>query len=203
LPQRTLLPAEPTAPLQPPGGEPIWLEPYADDLIADPETSTESRYAAGESISLAFVAVLQTLPPRQRAVLILFEVLDWRAGEIAELLGSTVSAVRSALHRARSSVSVRYHAGGAAAVSPSGQSRRLERYVAAWGARRRWLLKPAGANRQPGFAVYQRQESGAYRLFGIQVLSWAGVQIAEVVTFIDPRLFRLFDVPEELPGESP
>lgn len=58
--------------------EPIWLEPLADELIADQETSAEARFSATQSVSLAFVAVLQSLLPRQRAVLILFDVLDWR-----------------------------------------------------------------------------------------------------------------------------
>jgi RNA polymerase sigma-70 factor (ECF subfamily) len=66
---------------------------------------------------------------------------------------------------------------------------------------RRWLLRPAGANRQPAFAVYQRQESGNYALFGMQLLEWSGEQIATVVTFLDPRLFRFFGLPVEIhPG---
>jgi RNA polymerase sigma-70 factor (ECF subfamily) len=62
----------------------------------------------------------------------------------------------------------------------------------------RWLLKPTKANRQPTFAVYQRSESGEYHLFGIQVVSFMEVQIAEVVTFIDPRLFGAFQLPAKV-----
>jgi RNA polymerase sigma-70 factor (ECF subfamily) len=64
-------------------------------------------------------------------------------------------------------------------------------------ARRRWLLRPSGANRQPAFAVYQRQVSGKYTPFGVQLLDMSDGQIAAVVTFIDPRLFRFFGLPAE------
>jgi RNA polymerase sigma-70 factor (ECF subfamily) len=65
---------------------------------------------------------------------------------------------------------------------------------------RRWLLRPAGANRQPAFAVYQRQDSGDFALFGIQVLEFSGERIASVATFLDPRLFRFFGLPAAIPG---
>jgi RNA polymerase sigma-70 factor (ECF subfamily) len=135
LPQRSAEPSDPAAPLESPKAEPVWLEPYADELVSDPEPSTEARYTTSESISLAFVAVLQSLPPRQRAVLILFDVLDWKAKEIADLLQSSVSAVTSALHRARSTMASLYHGrsdsrpGAQELAAPAGL---LERYVKAW-----------------------------------------------------------------------
>lgn len=93
--------------------EPLWLEPYPDVLTDDELGSTpgpEARYEAKEAISLAFVTALQLLPARQRAVLILRDVLGFRAAEVARMLDSTVESVTSALKRARATLESRPHA---------------------------------------------------------------------------------------------
>jgi RNA polymerase sigma-70 factor (ECF subfamily) len=115
--------------------EPIWLEPYPDVLLrADDDRNPEERVAVREDITLAFIVALHRLPPRQRAVLLLREVLGWKASEVAALLQTTVSAVKSALHRAQATLADHGYAPDAEqawALDDAAQSR-LNAYVRAW-----------------------------------------------------------------------
>jgi RNA polymerase sigma-70 factor, ECF subfamily len=85
--------------------EATWVEPAPDAILGGGESSDPAAVAQSrETVRLAFIAALQHLPPRQRAALILCEVLHWKASEVAELLGSSVASVNSALQRARATL---------------------------------------------------------------------------------------------------
>ena len=112
LPDKRQRSSQPQEPIGAAITEPAWLEPCPDDWLGeviDTAISAEARYTIRESVTLAFLTALQVLPPRQRAVVILRDVLDWQASEVAPLLDLTVSAVNSALHRARVTLSKHYH----------------------------------------------------------------------------------------------
>jgi len=110
-------------------GEPLWLEPYPDVMlegIADLAPGPASRYETKEAVALAFVAGLQHLPPRQRAVLVLRDVLGFQAAEVAEMLDGSEASVNGALQRARSTLDARLAVNRERAPLPrSGREREL------------------------------------------------------------------------------
>ena len=104
-------PEPPEPPFEPPKptrhGEPVWLQPYPDALLdglPDAAAGPDARYEAKETIALAFVAAVQHLPPRQRAVLLLRDVLGFPSGEVADMLDTSQASVNSALQRARATM---------------------------------------------------------------------------------------------------
>jgi RNA polymerase sigma-70 factor (TIGR02960 family) len=126
-------------------GEVVWLQPYPDALLEGVPGAMsgpgvplgpEARYEQSESISLAFVTALQVLPPRQVAVLVLRDVLGYRADEVAEMLGSTVGSVNGALKRARATVDHRLSTGGDRGPGPASHSSAehalAEKFKIAW-----------------------------------------------------------------------
>jgi RNA polymerase sigma-70 factor (ECF subfamily) len=229
--------------------EPIWLEPYPFDIPAPEGFNPEARYSVSESIRLAFITSLHLLPPRQRAVLILRDVLGWEADEVAEALEQTIPSVKSALHRARSTLA-RHHAtlqreDMTAHVADEELREQLDLYVKAWetadvdglvallrddstfsmppipswyrGAENigglvrktifagqasgRWRLLPTRANGQPGFGLYKlNEETKGYDGYGIQAVTLAGKQIADITTFRVPTLITYFGLPSTLPA---
>jgi RNA polymerase sigma-70 factor (ECF subfamily) len=119
-------------PLPTPLPEATWIEPMPDGRVV-PDGDPEDVALARESVRLAFVAALQHLPAKQRAVLILREVLRWRAEEVAELLDTSVASVNSALQRARATLASR-NLDGESTPEPMDDAHRelLARYVAAF-----------------------------------------------------------------------
>jgi RNA polymerase sigma-70 factor (TIGR02960 family) len=109
--------------------EPMWLEPYPDVLLeglVDTAPGPEARYETRESVGLAFVAALQRLPPRQRAALVLRDVLGFHRAEVAEILGSSEASVKGALQRARATLDERLPPGGRERAPLPGSARERE-----------------------------------------------------------------------------
>ncbi|HEV7614713.1 MAG TPA: sigma-70 family RNA polymerase sigma factor [Solirubrobacterales bacterium] len=109
-------------------GEPIWLQPYPDALLEglpDRADGPDARYETKEAVGLAFVSGLQRMPPQQRAVLVLRDVLGYRAAEVAAMLETTEASVNSALQRARAAIAAMPELPGGSALPESPQQREL------------------------------------------------------------------------------
>jgi RNA polymerase sigma-70 factor, ECF subfamily len=136
LPVAVASAADPHLPLAPAWAESTWLEPFPDSWLAEATEDPATRYSRHESVSLAFLTILQRLPPRQRAIFLLSDVLNWRASEIADLLSLSVSAIKSALHRARRTLAKQYHVDeherAAYLRADAATQALLERYVRTW-----------------------------------------------------------------------
>ena len=235
------------APLGTPEREVAWLEPYPDSAlegIPDLAPGPEAQYEMREAVQLAFVTVLQELPPRQRAILLLRDVLGLSAAEASAVLDASVASTNSALQRARATLKRRSPDRRSDALNVADERQRglLARYVKtweerdvqgfvallkedaswtmppwrqwyvgrpsigafmgwAWRQRRRQLLLPTAANRQPAFAYYRSDDEGSeWRAFAIQVLTPQNGSIAAITNFVDPTLFASFGLPPELPA---
>jgi RNA polymerase sigma-70 factor (TIGR02960 family) len=206
------------APVPTPRDEAAWLQPFPDQLLEgaiDWPLGPEARYEQSEAISLAFVAALQLLPPRQLAVLILRDVLGFHASEAADMLEATVQSVNSALKRARASLQRRQPAAGhqppPVAGSPA-EDAIVALFARAWesdnvarywgrqfGAGRMFDLVPTRANGQPAFGAYLRVSAGIRHAAGFYVLTLAGDRVCAMTRF-DNSVLPWFGLPRSLPS---
>ena len=133
LPRELYAQADPKNPLPPPTKEMIWIEPFPDAMIdRQPNIYPEARYDVRESITLAFIAALQKLPGRQRAALLLCDVMGWSSAEAAEILDMTTAAINSALQRARETLKQPAERKTRPSRLNEQLSSLLAKYVAAW-----------------------------------------------------------------------
>ncbi len=168
--------------------EPIWVEPYPDVLfeeIADRSPGPPARYEARETIELAFIVALQRLPPRQRAALVLRDVLGFRTAEIADMLDTGEASVKGALP-----LEYQGHEPIAAFLRNRAELR---------GAALR--VVPTRANTQPAFGCYLPDPHAAVaRPYGMIVVTLTGDAIAAITWFADTGVFRHFGLPRTLPN---
>ncbi len=133
LPRELYGRGDPKEPLPPPLQETTWIEPFPDEMIdGQPSAYPEAVYEVRESITLAFLAALQKLPGRQRAALLLHDVMGWSSDETAEILDMTTVAVNSALQRARETMKQPSERKSTSSRLNEELSALLRRYVAAW-----------------------------------------------------------------------
>jgi RNA polymerase sigma-70 factor (ECF subfamily) len=172
--------SDPAGPISPATSDIPWLEPFPDALLR-PESADPAAVAAARSgLRLALIAALQQLPVRQRTVLILRDVLGWRAAEVAELLSISVTAVNSALQRAREQLQ-RAAPASDEIREPSSQADRtiLERYAAAIEnadvTALVELLHEDATFEMPPMSTWFRGRDNIIRFLGTQVLTTPGV----------------------------
>jgi RNA polymerase sigma-70 factor (ECF subfamily) len=176
---------DPLAPLPQPVKSIGWVEPFPDELIdRQPAIYPEARYEIRESITLAFVAALQHLPGRQRAVLLLRDVLGWNTNGIADILSMTPAAVNSTLQRARMSIQQHWdrREQHSMAIKDDLKASLLSRYLAAWEAADSTalvaLLQEDAALTMPPFPVWFSGRADIQTfLDGILFKNLAGLQL--------------------------
>jgi len=202
---RRLLPEQLAGPaVELPKGQPdieqAWLEPYPDselEGIVDSVMGPERRYEMREAVRLAFMAAIQKLPPRQRAALILCDVVGWSAPEIASLLGGSLASINSALQRARETMRSNHldNVAHERTSNDAGQRALLDRYVQAWESSDldsfvRLLKEDATYSMPPWRQWYQGRES-IRSFFGNVWRSYGGFRLLPVGANAQPA-FALY-----------
>jgi RNA polymerase sigma-70 factor, ECF subfamily len=186
-----------------PDTEAQWVEPYPDvelESLPNPEPTPDVRYELRESVRLAFIAAIQQLPPRQRAALLLVDVLGWSAIEVAAVLDASIASVNSALQRARATLATRDRDARPVAMSDEHQRNLLERYVRAWESadleRFVALLKKDAIYSMPPWREWYQGRRSIGNFFGAVWPAYRGFRLSPVGANLQPA-FALYSLGAE------
>jgi len=186
-----------------PDAETLWIEPYPDaelESLPDPAAGPDARYELRESVRLAFVAAIQQLPPRQRAVLLLADVMGWSAIEVASVLDVSVASVNSALQRARAKLATLDREVRLAPMTDERQRSLLDRYVQAWESadleRFVALLKDDAVYAMPPWREWYRGRGSIANFFGAVWPAYRGFRLVPVGANLQPA-FALYTLGAE------
>jgi len=181
----------------------LWIEPYPDaelESLPDPAAGPDARYELRESVRLAFVAAIQQLPPRQRAVLLLADVMAWSAIEVASVLDASVASVNSALQRARAKLATIDRNVRQAPMTDEHQRSLLERYVQAWESANLELfvalLKEDAVYAMPPWREWYRGRGSIRDFFGAVWPAYRGFRLVPVSANLQPA-FALYTLGAE------
>jgi RNA polymerase sigma-70 factor, ECF subfamily len=183
-----------------PDADALWVEPYPDselESLPDPAAGPDARYELRESIRLAFITAIQQLPPRQRAALLLADVLGWSAIEVAAVLDASVASVNSALQRARAKLATLDRDARQAPIADEHQRSLLERYVRAWESadleRFVALLKEDAVYSMPPWREWYKGRGSIGDFFGAVWPAYRGFRLAPVGANLQPA-FALYSL---------
>jgi RNA polymerase sigma-70 factor (ECF subfamily) len=186
-----------------PDSESLWVEPYPDaelENLPDTAAGPAARYELQESVALAFITAIQQLPPRQRAALLLADVLGWSALEVAAVLESSVASVNSALQRARAKLATLDSDARPAPIADEAQRSLLERYVRAWESadldRFVALLKEEAVYAMPPWREWYRGRDSIAAFFGAVWPAYRGFKLVPTGANLQPA-FALYTLGAE------
>ena len=186
-----------------PDAEALWVEPYPDaelENLPDPTAGPDALYKLRELVRLAFITAIQQLPPRQRAALLLADVLGWSAIEVADVLDASVASVNSALQRARAKLATLDRDARPAPMADEHQRGLLERYVRAWESadleRFVALLKEDAVYSMPPWREWYQGRGSIAAFFGVIWPAYRGFRLVPVGTNLQPA-FALYSLGAE------
>jgi RNA polymerase sigma-70 factor, ECF subfamily len=186
-----------------PDAEALWVEPYPDtelESLPDPAAGPDARYELRQSVRLAFITAIQQLPPRQRAALLLADVLGWSAIEVAAVLDASVASVNSALQRARGKLATLDRDARPAPMADEHQRSLLERYVRAWESadleRFVALLKEDAVYSMPPWREWYQGRDSIGDFFGAVWPAYRGFRLVPVGANLQPA-FALYTLGAE------